>query len=61
MEHLDDVLAGPAVILDDRVLDRIDEIVAPGADVGPLEAPYSPPAITQANLRRRLTAERAAA
>jgi hypothetical protein len=44
-----------------RVLDRIDEIVAPSADVGPLSAAYNPPAIAQANLRRRPPAERAAA
>jgi aryl-alcohol dehydrogenase-like predicted oxidoreductase len=60
MEHLDDLLAGAEVILDDRVLDRIDEIVPPGADVGPLGGAYNPPAITQANLRRRSTAERRA-
>jgi hypothetical protein len=44
-----------------RVLDRIDEIVGPSADVGPLSAAYNPPAIAQANLRRRPPAERAAA
>ena len=61
MEHLDDLLAASEVILDDQVLDRIDEIVPPGTDVGPLDASYNPPATTQANLRRRPTAERAAA
>jgi aryl-alcohol dehydrogenase (NADP+) len=61
MDHLDDLLAGSEVVLDDQVLDRIDAIVAPGADVGALEAAYDPPAIKQANLRRRPTAERAAA
>lgn len=61
IEHLDDMLAGAEVVLDDRVLDRIDEIVAPGTDAGPIEANYNPPAVTQANLRRRPTAERAAA
>jgi aryl-alcohol dehydrogenase-like predicted oxidoreductase len=61
MEHLDDVLAGAEVRLDDQVLDRIDEIVPPGADVGQLGAAYNPPAITHAFLRRRPTAERAAA
>jgi aryl-alcohol dehydrogenase-like predicted oxidoreductase len=61
MEHLDDVLAGAEVILDDQVLDRIDEIVPPGTDVGPLGAAYNPPAITQAFLRRRPAAERPAA
>lgn len=61
MAHLDDVLAGAEVVLSDQVLDRIDAIVAPGVDVGPLEASYNPPAITQADLRRRPTVERAAA
>ena len=61
MEQLDDLLAGAEVALDDQLLDRIDAIVPPGTDVGPLEAAYNPPAITQAALRRRPTAERAAA
>jgi aryl-alcohol dehydrogenase (NADP+) len=46
MEHLDDVLAGAKVILNDQVPDRIDKIVPPGTDVGPLDASYNPPAIT---------------
>src|SRR5919202_1599788 len=35
MEHLDDLLAGAEVTLDDEILDRIDEIVPPGTDVDP--------------------------
>ncbi len=61
MEQIDDLLAGAEVVLHDDVLNQIDKIVPPGTDVGPLHAPYTPPAITQANLRRRLTVERAAA
>ena len=61
MEHLDDLLAGAEVVLSDEILDRIDQIAPPGTDVGPLDANYNPPPITQANLRRRPTAERAAA
>jgi len=61
MPHLDDLLAGANVVLSDEILDRIDKIVPPGTDIGPLEANYNPPSITQANLRRRPTAERAAA
>jgi len=61
MQHLDDLVAGAEVVLDDEVMDAIDEIVPPGTDVGPLEAAYNPPAVTQAGLRRRPTAERAAA
>lgn len=62
MEQLDGLLAGAATVLDDEILDRIDEIVPPGIDVAPLEgAAYSPPWIAQAELRRRLAAQRAAA
>ncbi|MGA2492648.1 MAG: aldo/keto reductase [Roseiarcus sp.] len=61
MEQFDNLLAGAEVVLDDAVLDQIDAIVPPGTDVGPLEAAYNTPAVTQATLRRRPTAERAAA
>jgi aryl-alcohol dehydrogenase (NADP+) len=62
MEQLDGLLAGAEVVLGDELLDRIDEIVPPGVDVAPLEgAAYSPPSVAQAALRRRPTAERAAA
>lgn len=61
MAHLDDVLAGADVVLSDQVLNRIDEIVPPGTDIGAIEANYNPPAIMQAELRRRPAAERAAA
>jgi aryl-alcohol dehydrogenase (NADP+) len=61
MQHLDDLLAGAEVRLSDDVLDRIDRIVPPGTDVGLNEAAYNPPAILKADLRRRPTAERAAA
>jgi aryl-alcohol dehydrogenase (NADP+) len=61
MQHLDDLLAGAEVVLDDEVLDRVDEIVPPGTDAGPLEAAYNPPPITQASLRRRPVTERSAA
>jgi aryl-alcohol dehydrogenase-like predicted oxidoreductase len=60
MEQLDDLLAGAKVMLKDEILDRIDAIVAPGTDIGPLHAPFMPPALAQAGLRRRLAAERAA-
>ena len=61
MEHLDDLLAGAEVALDDELLDRIDKIVPPGTDVGTLDMAYQPPAVTQPELRRRSQAERAAA
>jgi aryl-alcohol dehydrogenase-like predicted oxidoreductase len=61
MAQLDDLLEGAGVVLSDEILDRIDGIVAPGADAGPMGAVYVPPAMTQAQLRRRPATERAAA
>jgi aryl-alcohol dehydrogenase-like predicted oxidoreductase len=61
MPHLEDLLAGAETVLDDEVLDRIDAVVAPGTDAGPMGAVYAPPATTQASLRRRPAPERAAA
>jgi aryl-alcohol dehydrogenase-like predicted oxidoreductase len=61
MEQLDDLLAGAEVLLADDVLDKIDEIVPPGTDVGRLDMAYDPPAIQQATLRRRPAVERTAA
>jgi hypothetical protein len=39
--------------LPEDVLDRIDEIVPPGTDVGTLDQAYRPPSITDPTLRRR--------
>nr|WP_266096516.1 aldo/keto reductase [Rubrobacter marinus] len=61
MGHLDDLLAGAETVLDGEVLDRIDEVVPPGTDVGQLDMAYDPPAIERANLRRRPAGERSAA
>ncbi|HEU5025483.1 MAG TPA: aldo/keto reductase [Spirillospora sp.] len=61
MGHLDDLLAGIDVALTDDLLDRIDEIVPPGTDVGTLDQAHVPPALQQAGLRRRPAGERAAA
>jgi predicted aldo/keto reductase-like oxidoreductase len=58
---LDDLLAGVDVVLSDEILDRIDEIVPPGVDIGPLQASYNPPSVIQAGLRRRPTSSRSAA
>jgi hypothetical protein len=43
------------------VLDRIDEIVPPGTDVGALDQAYQPPALENPGLRRRLPIARTAA
>ena len=61
MEQFDGLLAGVDVVLSDEVLDRIDEIVAPGTDVGTLDQAYVPPAIEQTDLRRRPLSDRSAA
>ncbi len=61
MEQLDDLLTGVDVTLTDEILDRIDEIVPPGADVGTLDMAYLPPALQRSSLRRRPVDERAAA
>ena len=61
MEQLDDLLGGMDVALSDDVLDRIDEIVPPGTDIGVLDQAYVPPAIEMAGLRRRPLPERSAA
>jgi hypothetical protein len=62
MEQLDDLLAGVDVTLSDEILDRIDEIVPPGTDVGaPDQAAYLPPARKRPDLRRRPADGRAAA
>ena len=59
-EHLDDLLAGLEVRLTDDLLDRIDEIVPPGTDVGTLDQAFVPAALQHAALRRRPLLERAA-
>jgi aryl-alcohol dehydrogenase-like predicted oxidoreductase len=61
MSHLDDLLAGLDVTLTDDILDRIDEIVPPGTDIGTLDQACTPQALQQASLRRRPVGERAAA
>ena len=61
MEQLDDLLASVEVTLTDEILDQIDEIVAPGTDVGVLDMAYRPPAIQRLDLRRRPVSERSAA
>jgi aryl-alcohol dehydrogenase-like predicted oxidoreductase len=60
-EQLDDLLAAAEVTLTDDILDRIDEIVPPGTDLGLLDQAYQPPALTRPDLRRRPAADRAAA
>lgn len=61
MEHLDDLLAGADVALSDDILDKIDQIVAPGTDLTRLDQDYQPPAVQNPHLRRRPIGERSAA
>jgi aryl-alcohol dehydrogenase-like predicted oxidoreductase len=60
MEHLEDLLAGAEVTLSEDILDRIDDIVAPGTDVGTLDMAYRPPALLEPALRRRPRTQSAA-
>jgi aryl-alcohol dehydrogenase-like predicted oxidoreductase len=60
-EQLDDLLAAAEVTLTDDILDRIDEIVPPGTDLGLLDQAYQPPALIRPDRRRRPAADRAAA
>jgi aryl-alcohol dehydrogenase-like predicted oxidoreductase len=60
MEQLDDLLAGADLTLSDEVLDQIDAVVPPGTDVGRLDMAYNPPAIQNAQLRRRPIQDRVA-
>jgi aryl-alcohol dehydrogenase-like predicted oxidoreductase len=59
-EQLDDLLAGLDARLSDELLDRIDEIVPPGTDVGTLDQAFVPAPLQHAALRRRPLPERAA-
>ena len=52
-EHLETVLGAAELHLDEGIMDRIDQIVAPGADVDPSEVGYQPPSITEPRRRRR--------
>ncbi|MEV6647850.1 aldo/keto reductase [Amycolatopsis sp. NPDC051371] len=51
--QLDDLLAGADTALDEEFLDRIDEIVPPGTDLGAIDVEYVPPPLKQPDLRRR--------
>ncbi|MFI8189966.1 aldo/keto reductase [Streptomyces sp. NPDC085946] len=61
LDHLDGILKGASLTLDDAVLDRIDEIVPPGTDLYAPLASWPPPALATPALRRRPPGDRAAA
>ncbi|MGW2719970.1 aldo/keto reductase [Streptomyces sp. NPDC001492] len=61
MDQLASLLKGADLLLDDAVLDRIDEIVAPGTDLYRADGVWQPQSLTERTLRRRPEGERAAA
>jgi aryl-alcohol dehydrogenase-like predicted oxidoreductase len=61
MEHLDGLLQGASLTLDDTTLDRIDQIVPPGTNLYHPDGAWRPPALSDATRRRRPLADRAAA
>jgi aryl-alcohol dehydrogenase-like predicted oxidoreductase len=52
MQQLESQLGAADVELDDALLDRIDEIVAPGTNVNPIDAGWTNPALAPAARRR---------
>jgi hypothetical protein len=52
MEQLESQLGAADVQLDTAVLDRIDEIVAPGTTINPTDAGWTNPALAAAARRR---------
>jgi aryl-alcohol dehydrogenase-like predicted oxidoreductase len=52
LDHLETQLGAVDVRLDADVLDRIDEIVAPGVTLSRADEGYLPPSLTDASLRR---------
>ncbi|GGM85756.1 aldo/keto reductase [Streptomyces fuscichromogenes] len=61
MDQLTALLKGAELVLDDEVLDRLDEIVAPGTDLYRADGVWQPPSITDPTARRRPSGDRAAA
>jgi aryl-alcohol dehydrogenase-like predicted oxidoreductase len=55
MEQLESQLTAADVQLTDDVLDRIDEIVAPGTNFSAADAGWTPPAVAEPWRRRRRT------
>jgi aryl-alcohol dehydrogenase-like predicted oxidoreductase len=52
MEQFESQLGGADATLDDALLDRIDEIVAPGTTINPADAGWSNPALAPTARRR---------
>ncbi|MDI9979593.1 aldo/keto reductase [Rhodococcus sp. IEGM 1307] len=58
LEHLDGQLGAVDVRLTGDILDRIDEIVAPGVTISPADEGYLPPSLTEPSTRRRVAVTR---
>jgi aryl-alcohol dehydrogenase-like predicted oxidoreductase len=58
MEQLEGLLKAADLTLDDKTLDRIDEIVPPGTDLYPADAAWQPQSLTDVTQRRRSLADR---
>jgi len=52
MDQLESQLGAADVQLDSALLDRIDEIVAPGTNINPTDAGWTNPALAPAARRR---------
>jgi hypothetical protein len=52
MKQLQSQLAAADVILDETILDRIDEIIAPGTTINPADNSFNNPALEPAARRR---------
>ena len=55
MEQLESQLAAAEVVLDEATLDRIDEIVAPGTTINPVDNSFDNPALNPVARRRPAT------
>jgi len=53
LPQLEDLLGALDLTLTDDVLDKIDEIVPPGTDIGTLDQAYQQSAMLTPSLRRR--------
>jgi aryl-alcohol dehydrogenase-like predicted oxidoreductase len=53
IEQLESQLGAADVVLDDKLLDRIDQIVPPGTNLNPADAGWQPPSLASAWRRRR--------
>ena len=56
MEQLESQLGADEVQLEDALLDRIDEVVAPGSTINPADAGWTNPALAPAARRRQAPA-----